>query len=63
MIALAFLGVALAVSLIGWLIILYRNRVPRDDAASVDEFARRMAALAPDDDPDHPRDRGPEADR
>lgn len=43
-----FLGLALGVIIIGVAIVLYRHRSPRGLNASIDDFAKRRAALAPD---------------
>jgi hypothetical protein len=46
--ALAFLGVALAISLLGSLVIWLRHRQrPRRVTSGIDEFSREMRALAP----------------
>ena len=45
--ALVFLGIALAVSLVGFLVLWYRNRAPRSMDAHIRDFARELDALAP----------------
>ena len=52
--ALVFLGVAIAVSVVGSLIVLLRNREPKTADSSVNEFNSRMQALSPED--EHKRD-------
>jgi len=48
-IALAFLGVALAISLLGSLVIWLRHRQrPGGVTSGIDEFSREMRALAPE---------------
>ncbi|HKY13572.1 MAG TPA: hypothetical protein VJM33_01515 [Microthrixaceae bacterium] len=46
--ALVFLGVALAISLIGSLVVLARNRNPRSIETGIDDFTERMKALSPE---------------
>lgn len=43
-----FLGLALGVIIIGVAIVLFRHRSPRGLNASIDDFAKRREALAPD---------------
>ncbi len=43
-----FLGLALAVIVIGAAIVLFRHRRPRGLSAGIDDFAKRRNALAPD---------------
>ena len=55
MTAVAFLGLALAISLLGTLVLWLRHRQrPRGVASGIDEFSREMRALAPESgrDPD-----------
>jgi hypothetical protein len=46
--SLAFLAVAVALSLLGSLILWLRHRRPRSLEAGIDEFTRELKALAPD---------------
>ncbi len=46
--ALLFLSVAIGISLLGTLIILWRNRRPTGIESGIDEFSREMRALAPE---------------
>ena len=46
-----FLGIALGVIIIGVAIVLFRHRSPRGLNASIDDFAARREALAPDGPP------------
>jgi len=46
--ALVFLGVAIAVSVIGSLLVLLRHREPKTVDSSVNEFNERMQALSPE---------------
>ena len=45
--SLAYLLVALALSIIGSLILWYRHRRPRSLEYGIDEFSRELRALAP----------------
>ena len=45
--ALLYLGVALAVSAIGILVLWYRNRKPRSLESGINEFQEGLRALAP----------------
>ena len=45
---LAFLLIALVISVIGSLILWLRSRRPRGVTSAIDEFRREMQALAPD---------------
>ncbi len=52
--ALVFLGAALALSVLGSLVISFRNRSSKTKSDGVRDFSDLMRALAPDDDhPDH----------
>jgi len=44
---LAYLAIAVVVSVIGIAIVLLRNRTSSSDVAKVDEFKREMDALSP----------------
>jgi hypothetical protein len=46
---LAYLGVAIVLSVTGWLMLWLRNRRPRSTEASIREFSRELKALAPAD--------------
>jgi hypothetical protein len=48
--SLVFLGIALGVSILGSLVIAFRNRSPRSAGDEVESFSAVMRALAPDDD-------------
>lgn len=53
---LAFLGIALALSLLGFGVLWMRTRTPRSVEAHIREFARELDALAPSsDEPVEPR--------
>ena len=45
--SLVFLGIALLVSLIGCMVLWYRNRAPRSMDAHIRDFARELDALSP----------------
>ena len=45
---LLYLGIAVAVSSIGILVLWYRNRKPRSLESGIEEFQRELRALAPD---------------
>jgi hypothetical protein len=49
---LLYLGIALLLSIIGCLVIWYRNRKPTSLTAGIEEFQRELRALAPDRRPD-----------
>lgn len=53
--SLAFLAVAVALSLLGSLILWIRHRRPRSLEAGIDEFSRELKALAPDRKPGEKR--------
>jgi hypothetical protein len=53
--SLAFLAVAVALSLLGSLILWLRYRRPRSLEAGIDEFTRELKALAPDRKPGEKR--------
>ena len=56
MTALAFLGVALVISLLGSFVIWLRHRQrPGGVTSGIDEFSREMRALAPERERDHER--------
>jgi len=46
--ALLFLGIALVLSLLGFLVLWVRNRPPRSVDAHIRAFARELEALAPE---------------
>jgi hypothetical protein len=46
--SLLFLGIALVVSLVGFLVLWLRHRPPRSIDAHIRDFARELEALAPD---------------
>jgi hypothetical protein len=48
--ALVFLGAAVALSVLGSLIISFRNRSSKSQSDGVSDFSALMRALAPDDD-------------
>jgi hypothetical protein len=45
---LLYLGIAVVVSIIGCLILYYRNRKPTSLTHGIEEFQRELKALAPD---------------
>ena len=45
--ALLYLGVAIAISIVGILVLWYRNRKPRSLESGIEEFQRELRALAP----------------
>ena len=51
--ALVFLGIAVAISVIGTIVLWARNRTPDTPDASIEEFRSKMAALS--DEPAGPR--------
>lgn len=53
--SLAFLAVAVTLSLLGSLILWIRHRRPRSLEAGIDEFSRELKALAPDRKPGEKR--------
>jgi len=53
--AIVFLGLAVAVSIAGSLVVALRHRQPRNRYHAVDDFSARMDALAP---PDETRNQG-----
>ena len=46
---LLYLGIAVALSIIGCLILWYRNRKPTSLESGIEEFRRELRALAPTD--------------
>jgi hypothetical protein len=48
--ALLFLGIALAVGILGSLVVAFRNRSSRTSDDGVEHFSAVMRALAPEDD-------------
>ncbi len=62
---LVFLLVALALSVVGSVVLWLRHRTPSSITHGIDEFSREMRALAPDRSPPHHRRgrQGPAADR
>jgi hypothetical protein len=48
--SLVFLGIAVGVSILGSLVIAFRNRSARSSGDEVESFSAVMRALAPDDD-------------
>ena len=52
---LLYLGVAVAASGIGILVLWLRNRKPRSLNSGIEEFQRELRALAPDRRPEHKR--------
>jgi hypothetical protein len=48
--ALVFLGAAIALSVLGSLVISFRNRTSKQQGDGVSDFSALMRALAPDDD-------------
>jgi hypothetical protein len=48
---LLYLGIAVAVSVIGCLILYYRNRKPTSISHGIEEFQRELKAIAPDNHP------------
>lgn len=55
--ALVFLGIALAVSVLGCLTLWFRSRQPSSMDAHIRDFARELDALAPGSPPDDQRRR------
>ena len=49
---LLYLGVAVLFSIVGAMVIYYRNRKPTSLNAGIEEFQRELRALAPDKRPD-----------
>ena len=49
---LLYLGIAVAVSIVGIAVLWYRNRKPRSLNSGIEEFQRELRALAPDKRPD-----------
>lgn len=45
---LLYLLIAVALSVLGWLVLWYRHRKPRSVEAGITEFSRELRALAPD---------------
>ncbi len=45
---LLYLLIAVALSVLGWLVLWYRHRKPRSVEAGITEFNRELRALAPD---------------
>jgi hypothetical protein len=56
--ALVFLGAAIALSVVGSLIISFRNRSSKSEGDGVSDFSALMRALAPDDERPAPKDKG-----
>ncbi|MGI8776597.1 MAG: hypothetical protein ACR2LJ_04245 [Acidimicrobiales bacterium] len=56
---LLYLGIALAISLIGCLVLWVRARRPRSMEHSMKEFSRELGALAPDAPPSPPQSTRP----
>lgn len=56
--SLIFLGIALVLSLLGCLLLWFRNRQPRSMDAHIRDFARELDALSPEGRGD-PRRRAP----
>ena len=54
--ALVFLGAAVALSVLGSLVISFRNRTSKSEGDGVSDFSALMRALAPDDEGPAPRD-------
>jgi hypothetical protein len=54
--ALVFLGAAVALSVLGSLVISFRNRTSKSQGDGVSDFSALMRALAPDDDGPPPGD-------
>jgi hypothetical protein len=50
--ALVFLGIAVAVGILGSLVVAFRNRSGHTQDDGVEHFSAVMRALAPDDDPE-----------
>ena len=55
---LLYLGIAIAISILGGIIIYVRNRKPTSLNAGIEEFQREMRALSPDRRDDDRRRRG-----
>lgn len=55
--ALLYLGVAFALSVLGILLLWYRNRKPRSLESGIDEFRQGLQALKPDGTKDDSRRR------
>ena len=49
--ALVFLGIAVAVGVLGSLVVAFRNRAGKQSEDGVEHFSAVMRALAPDDEP------------
>lgn len=49
--ALVFLGVAVTVSIVGSVVVAMRHRRPTSVDRGIDDFAQRMKALSPDEQP------------
>jgi hypothetical protein len=54
--ALVFLGAAVALSVLGSLVISFRHRTSKSEGDGVSDFSALMRALAPDDDQPTQRD-------
>jgi hypothetical protein len=52
--SLIFLGIALVLSVVGFLVLWLRNRPPRSVDAHIRAFARELEALAPEAEPQRP---------
>jgi len=57
--ALAFLAIALIISLVGCIVLYLRSRQPTSLESGIDAFKREMQALSPEDERDGRRPRGP----
>jgi hypothetical protein len=55
--ALVFLGAAVALSVLGSLVISFRNRSSKSHGDGVSDFSALMRALAPDDEQPAPEDK------
>ncbi|MGI9032272.1 MAG: hypothetical protein DLM54_02905 [Acidimicrobiales bacterium] len=55
---LAYLGIAVVISLIGCVVLWLRTRRPRSMEHSMREFSRELDALAPGEEPSQPPSRG-----
>ena len=59
--ALVFLGAAVALSVLGSLVIGFRNRASKVQGDGVSDFSALMKALAPDDEPPSPGETRPKS--
>jgi hypothetical protein len=55
---LLYIGIAVALSIVGSLVLYLRNRKPTSLTHGIEEFQRELKALAPDRRPADSRDRG-----